>query len=103
MKKTIAILLIAIMALTALACTAKDPLIGTWQGDYDRITFNEDGTGIWAERGDVDRPFGEGEVFHYSTDDDQLTIEEDGTWTYKVNGDTLTFVLDGDSVSFTRQ
>lgn len=70
MKKLIAILLVTVMVLTLVACTRKDSLVGTWEGDIPselekqlemilningmealsfsykyELTFNKDGTG----------------------------------------------------------
>lgn len=103
MKRTIAILLVAVMALTLVACSAKSKLIGTWEGDYDRITFRKDGTGTWAERSDVDRPFGEGDEFHYTVSGNKLTMEGEDPWTFTIKGNTLTFELNGNTISFTKK
>ena len=102
MNKTVAILLISMMSLTVIACAVKSELIGTWEGDYDRITFREDGTGTWEERGYVDRPFGEGEEFHYSVSGNTITMDGEDPWTFTIKGKTLIFELD-EACSFTKK
>ena len=45
MKKTIAILLITVMVLTFVACSAKSRLVGTWGDAHQSVTFKKDGSG----------------------------------------------------------
>jgi hypothetical protein len=98
MKKTLAILLVAILALTLFACTEKkekqpaekpNAIVGTWEGSGDRFTFNSDGTGTWAEGRNEDGTFGAGAPIRYTIDGNVLTIGEDETFTFSVDGDTL--------------
>ena len=94
MKKTIAILLAAVMALTLVACTEKknekkNAIVGTWEGAYDRFVFNSDGTGTWAERGGEDGTFGAGDPIRYTIDGNVITIDGEDTATFSVDGDTL--------------
>lgn len=56
-KKIIAILLVAVMCLSLVACgggssDAEKALVGQWQslGDGDIIEFKEGGTGVWYEQ-----------------------------------------------------
>ena len=108
MKKAIAILLIAVMALGLLACTPKiedetakktDWIVGTWEGSGDRFTFNGDGTGTWAEGRNADGTFGDGAPIRYTIDGNVLTIGEEETFTFSIEGDTLFL----DNFAFTRQ
>lgn len=57
MKKIIALLLVAVMCLSMVACgggssEAKKELVGQWKSieEGDVIEFKEDGTGIWYEQ-----------------------------------------------------
>ena len=97
MKKAIAILLIAAMTLAFVACTAKNPLLGTWVGDYDEITFEKDGKCIWGERGDVDQAFRYNDET-YTIDGDKVTFEGDTTYTYVIKDNKLIFFYDGEEL-----
>lgn len=101
MKKVIAILLVAVLVLSFVACGAKGGnIVGTWEGEYDRMTFNEDGSGSWAERGSANGTFNSGERFTYKVSGSELTIYPDeDTYTYSVSGDKLTLSYGGESFS----
>lgn len=112
MKKVIAILLIAVLALGLLAACGskkKDPselLIGKWErideeNDFTHTwEFKEDGTINIVQKGYMEFT-GHGE---YEVNGDQLTISDGGgTWPFQVDEDTLTVSFpDGDWV-FTRK
>lgn len=112
MKKAVAILLIAVMALGLLACTPEkenepaekaDGIVGTWEGSGNRFTFNSDGTGTWAEGRNADGTFGEGAPIRYTIDGNVLTIDEEETCTFSVDGDTLILNFFGVDQTFTRK
>ena len=100
MKKVIAILLVAVMVLSFIACAGGGDIVGTWEGEYDQLTFNSDGTGRWAERGSSSGSFGRGDAFTYKVSGSKLTIYPDeDTFTYSVSGDKLTLSYGGESFS----
>ena len=101
MKKIVSIVLIAallsvaVFALTGCEKKEKAPtLVGSWKNDemgYDFIyTFNEDGTGKYDAAGTI-------MDFTYTTDGDNISILYDGDTvsfdtTYHLDGDTLNVV-----------
>ena len=102
MKKSLAILLAALMALSIIACAGGGNIVGTWEGEYDQLTFNSDGTGTWAERGSASGSFGRG--VEYKVSGNKLTLYPDGdVFTYSVSGNTLTLSFDGESIVFTKK
>ena len=99
MKKTIAILLITVMALTFAACAAKNRLIGTWGDEHQSITFKKDGTGTFTENR-TDYPM------TYSVDGDVITMTIDGeteTCSFKIEGNTLILKTRYETIEFTRK
>ncbi len=103
MKKATALLLAALIVLTLGACAKGGNIVGTWIDDYNAISFLEDGTVLWAERGSASGSFGSADVMHYSVSGDKLTFkEENETYTFKVQGDKLTINFDGESAVFTK-
>ena len=100
MKKTVAILLIAVMALTFVACSAKSKLVGTWADGYGQsFTFKKDGTGTFTEYG-MDYPL------TYTVKGDKITIFSDGdeeTFTFKISGKTLTLESYGETQTYTKK
>ncbi|MBR0507283.1 MAG: lipocalin family protein [Clostridia bacterium] len=123
MKKWIAILLVAMMALALVACGSKggakgNTIVGTWVltgGEGDEadqtvqlmlaygmtmtFTFNEDGTGSetmsYGEEGDTQN-------FTYTLENGQIVIEGSGA-DYKLDGDKLTIQIEGMGLVFTRK
>ncbi len=111
MKKTLLILLAAVLVLAAFACSPKkdgDPadqtnaIVGIWESSGDRLTFNSDGTGTWAEGRNADGTFGEGAPIRYTVNGSVLTIDEDEIFTFSVDGDTLILNSNGTDVTFHR-
>lgn len=99
MKKTIAILLLTVMALTVVACSAKSKLIGTWGDAHQSITFRRDGTGTFTENRS-DYPM------TYSVDGDVITMTIDGetdTCSFKIEGNTLILKTRYETIEFTRK
>lgn len=96
MKRTkrVVALVLAVMLTFAIVGCGKSSLIGTWEFTQDGMTasytFEEDGTGKMSALGfDVDMT--------YTTSGDKLTLkvsilgeETEESYTYKVNGKTLT-------------
>ena len=99
MKKTIAILLIAVMILTFAACAAKNRLIGTWGDGHQSITFKKDGSGVFTENR-IDYPM------TYSVEGDVLTMTIDGeteTCSFRIEGNTLILKTRYETIEFTRE
>lgn len=129
MKKTVAILLIALLAMSALACS-KNPLVGTWAVDIDEelagiseeeraemeslgfskdkwkweLTFKADGTGCHEEMIDCLSTVTD---FTYTVKDGKLTIRgpfdgeiQESTSKYEIKGNVLT-IYDEDGLSIT--
>lgn len=120
MKKTIAILLAALMVLASIACGGKksDSVVGTWEltdgegeeaqqtvrmmlalGMTMTFTFNEDGTGhmkmdVMGQQQDQD--------FNYTIENNQIVIDGAGA-DYKLDGDKLTIQVEGMAMIFDRQ
>lgn len=121
MKKWIAVMLVALMALSMIACGGKDTgVVGTWEldsGDGDEaksyvammklfgmdmsLTFNEDGTGsIDSKLGDET----DSTPFTYTYADGVLTIDGAGDeGTIKVDGKKLTIEMDGYGLIFKKK
>lgn len=127
MKKLVAILLVAVMALSFAACGKKNPIVGTWAMDFSEelakldedtkafmeeaginfadyvfeFKFNADGTGhATIKMGEEN----ESADFTYTAKDGKLTMTatvEGETQTqdfdYKLDGDVLTMTKDGES------
>lgn len=111
MKKVIAFLLIALLALTAIACgkagkKEKNVLLGTWMSAYDSLVFQENGDGAWGERSDEGQPF-RYEKLRYTVDGDKLTFDYGGEdteeYTFRIEGDKLILKSDSGEATFTRQ
>ena len=105
MKKRIAVLSALLMILVLGACSGSKPasILGTWIDEYNSMTFLEDGTVLWAERGSANGTFGAPDKIQYSIDGDKLTFKPDNdTYTFKVSGNTLTLSSDGNSIVLTK-
>ena len=103
MKKAAAILLSAVMMLTLAAC-GNSSIVGTWTGEFDQITFREDGSALWAERGSAGDSFSEPDTMGYSVNGDKITFEgEDEAYTFKIEGNKLTLNFGGDSITFNKK
>lgn len=99
MKKTIAILLLTVMALTVVACSAKNKLVGTWGDAHQSVTFKKDGSGTFTENG-IDYPM------TYSVEGDVLTMTIDGetdTCSFRIEGNTLILKTRYETIEFTRK
>ena len=121
MKKWIAIVLVAMMALALVACGGKgakgEGIVGTWKladgegeaqqavqmilamGGTMTFTFNEDGTGhmkmdVMGQQQDQD--------FNYTIENNQIVIDGAGA-DYKLDGDKLTIQVEGMAMIFDRQ
>ena len=109
MKKAIAVVLAALMALSFIACSSSKTgdLIGVWEGEYDQFSFKNDGTVDLAERGDASGTFGRGETGEYKVSGSTLTIAYDGEveleCSFKVSGNTLTLTYEGETMTFTKK
>lgn len=95
MKRTVAILLISMMALIAVACSANGKLVGTWSKGHESVKFNRDGTGMWIETN-------EQVPLRYTVDGDHLTLRfDDGDewweeeFTFQIDGNELLLSNDG--------
>lgn len=100
MKRAIAILLIAVMVLTLVACSAKSKLIGTWENPYQTMTFHKDGTGTYTTLYGITSPM------TYSVSGDKLTMTIDGvtvSGTFKISGKTLTLDTGSRTMVFTKK
>jgi len=119
MKKWIAILLAALMALTLVACGSKgEGIVGTWElsGSEDEeseqqvkmmlamgmsmsVTFNADGTGSMkvAFNGED-----ESHDFAYTLEDGKLTMDGEEQ-TFKLDGDNLILDMNGVNMLFKRK
>ena len=100
MKKTIAILLLTVMALTVVACSAKSKLIGTWGDEHQSITFKKDGTGTYTTL------YGVTSFMTYSVNGDKLTMTIEGitvSGTVKISGKTMTLDTGSRTMVFTKQ
>ena len=104
MKKTVAILLIAVMALSFVACSLKSKIVGTWkvtdstdQSSNNMVmTFSRDGK-LTIEG-----------IFNgtYSVKGDKVTIRvlgEEETYKASINGDTMTWKGEDETLTFTKQ
>ena len=119
MKKTISILLAALMMLSlVVACGAKNPLVGTWELDRGvgeeaeqavalmkafgmtmTFTFNADGTGSMAySYGGESEPTN----FNYEVKDGQIVIDGEGA-DYAINGNELTINVEGTQMVFKKK
>ncbi len=99
MKKAIAILLIAVMVLTVVACSARSKLVGTWIKGHESLTFKKDGTGYFKENG---RRY----PLTYETDGDTIFIsmdDEDVEGTFEIKGDKLILRADGEKLTFRKK
>jgi len=122
MKKWIAILLAALMALTLVACGSKgskgEGIVGTWEltggegeeaeqqvkmmlamGMTMTFTFNADGTGS------MKMVFGgedQSQDFEYTLENGEIVIQGEGE-PYTLDGDTLTIDMEGTKMVFTRK
>lgn len=100
MKRTIAILLLTVMVLTFVACSAKSKLIGTWENPYQTITFLKDGTGLYTTL------YGVTSFMTYSVNGDKLTMTIEGitvSGTVKISGKTMTLDTGSRTMVFTKQ
>ena len=109
MKKTIAIVLVALMALTMLAaCAKKDALIGTWAHEETQsgmtakmtMEFTKDGKLI------IKGYMGDAEMMSeektYKVEGDKIIVDGDAQ-TFKISGKTLTLGEGEDALVFTKQ
>ncbi len=99
MKKTVAILLIAVMALTFAACSQKNKIVGTWTDGTHTWTFKKDGTGTFSE-------FGETFPMTYQIEGNKITVSfgfETDVYTYEIKGNMLMLTIPnwGDEPYFT--
>ena len=120
MKKTIAILLAALMVLASIACGGKksDSVVGTWEltdgegeeaqqtvrmmlalGMTMTFTFNEDGTGVMGVNlGGKD----ESENFTYTLEEGKILIDGSPT-EYRLDGGRLYLNVNGTVMIFGRK
>ncbi len=100
MRKTIAILLAAALALTAIACAAENKLVDTWGDGYQSFTFKKDGSGLFTENG-TDYPM------TYTVDGDVLTVRyrdgDEETCSFRIDGDRLILKTQYETVEFTKE
>lgn len=111
-KASILICALLILSLVLCACGGgKSSLVGTWAGEKDgisiSITFNEDKTGSMAVMGGLITA-----GFTYTDDGGKIVMTpEEGMEdymsfsevTYSIDGDTMSFTGDGDTITLTRQ
>ena len=104
MKRMAALLLAAVLMMTAAACSSGGGnIVGTWYDDYNAVSFLEDGSMLWAERGSASDTFSSADVMHYSVSGDKLTFkEENETYTFKIQGDKLTITFGDESMVLTK-
>ena len=89
MKKAVAILLVAVMALTFAACGKKSPIVGTWADGIHTWTFKKDGTGTFSE-------FGGTFPMTYKIKGNKITIDfgfETDEYTFEIKGKTLMLTI----------
>ena len=104
MKKTVCLLLSALIILASLCACGGNKLVGTWKGETDGVavsmTFEDDGTGNLASMGLISVDF------DYEVDGSKIIIavegEESEPFDYEINGDELTLISDGETMTFTR-
>ena len=122
MKKWIAILLIAVMALGLIACGSKgskgEGIVGTWEltgGEGEEAeqqvkmmlamgmtmtwTFNADGTGSMKMAAGGQE---ESQNFEYTLENGEIVIQGQGE-PYTLDGDKLTIDMEGTKLVFTRK
>ncbi len=122
MKKWIAILLIAVMALGLIACGSKgskgEGIVGTWEltgGEGEEAeqqvkmmlamgmtmtwTFNADGTGSMKMAAGGEE---ESQNFEYTLENGEIVIQGQGE-PYTLDGDKLTIDMEGTKLVFTRK
>lgn len=111
-KASILICALLILSLVLCACGGgKSSLVGTWAGEQDgisiSITFNEDKTGSMAVMGGLITA-----GFTYTDDGGKIVMTpEEGMEdymsfsevTYSIDGDTMLFTGDGETITMTRQ
>ena len=103
MKKSIAIILVGVLLLLLVTACSGSSIVGTWagkvKGDQYQITFEKDGK--WFQQAEKDNIHGT-----YTIEDDKLRLvsnNEIAFATYKIDGNTLTIVLEGQTaVTLTR-
>lgn len=127
MKKWIAVMLVALMALSLIACGSKgsesgagDGIVGTWELDHGigdegkqavdmikafgitmSITFKADGTGSIDSEG---MGQSDSQSFNYTYENGKLTIEgADGSNNIKISGNELTLEQDGVGMVFKKK
>ena len=83
MKKTVAILLIAVMALSFVACSAKSKIVGTWT-----MTDTSDGKPPYT-------------LEYEFTKDGKIKIAGIEGATYKINGNKITITGGSEDTSYT--
>ena len=100
MKKAVAILLVAVMALTFAACGKKTAIVGTWADEnHQSLTFRKNGTGTFTEYG-TEYPLS------YRINGNKITIEMDDEsieYTFRISGKTLTLTYEGETITFTKK
>ena len=106
MKKLVSLSLVAVMMFALVACGGND-IVGKWtttqNGMTMTYTFEDDGTGSANASGiSMD--------FEYEIDGDEITMKisffgetQEETGTFKIDGDTLTITLAGETAEFTRE
>ncbi len=112
-KASILICALLILSLVLCACggNGKNSLIGTWTGTQEgvsiSITFNEDKTGNMAVMGGLITA-----GFTYTDEGGKLILTPDegmedymsfSEITYSIDGDTMLFTGDGETITMTRQ
>ncbi len=116
MKKLFALSLTFILAVFSLtACGKSSSIVGSWVTTVTAIssidvtyTFNEDGTGFFGTS-NVAEDFTyeiSGNTVSITTsyeNDEGVTEPTTVTYEYSVKGDTLTLVMDGSEVVFTKE
>lgn len=107
MKKTLCIILaVMLLAVSLCACgTDSKSIVGSWSGSSEGIaitmTFEKDGTGSMSALGGLAV-----ENFTYKIEGASLTVtttDDDTTvFDYSLDGDSLTLIGDGETVTFSR-
>lgn len=91
MKKSIAILLAAVMVLSFAACGKKNQIVGSWTDGTHTWTFRKDGTGSFSE-------FGETMSMSYRISGNKLTVyfgSETDEYLFEIKGKTLKMFISG--------
>ena len=105
MKKTVAILLVAVMVLTLLAaCSAKDKLIGTWEREENgvKMTFEFKKNGKLIVKGYYNGEEMMSQEKEYKVEGNKIIVDGDPE-PFKIEGKTLTIGEGNDVMTFTKK